>query len=79
MKKVELHLHLDGSVRESTVAELLGVNEKDIENYPDWNGGEKSMNAQTLSKGIYLSISTFYIFLTFSLFLCFFEVYKKNA
>ena len=32
MKKVELHLHLDGSVRESTVAELLGVNEKDIEN-----------------------------------------------
>lgn len=32
MKKVELHLHLDGSVRESTVAELLGVNENDIEN-----------------------------------------------
>lgn len=30
MKKVELHL--DGSVRESTVAELLGVNENDIEN-----------------------------------------------
>ena len=32
MKKVELHLHLDGSVRESTIAEFLGVNENDIEN-----------------------------------------------
>lgn len=30
MKKVELHLHLDGSVRESTVAELLNVKLEDI-------------------------------------------------
>ena len=32
MKKVELHLHLDGSVRKSTVASLLNVKEEDIKN-----------------------------------------------